>query len=67
VTRWRGSGTHKAPLAGNPPIPATGKAVSVSGVWIHKIAGGKIVQSWNAWDMLGMLRQLGVVPQPGSR
>ena len=62
VTRWTGSGTHKAELPGNPPIPATGKRVSVPGIWIHRITGGKIVQCWNVWDTLGMLRQLGVIP-----
>jgi steroid delta-isomerase-like uncharacterized protein len=61
VTRWTGRGTHRAELPGNPPIPPTGKKASVPGVWIHRIAGGKIVESWNVWDTLGMLRQLGVV------
>jgi steroid delta-isomerase-like uncharacterized protein len=65
VTRWTGSGTHKAELPGNPPIPATGKHVSVQGVWIHRVAGGVIVESWNVWDTLGMLQQLGVVPAAG--
>ena len=63
VTRWTGSGTHKAVLQGNPPIPPTGKRATVPGVWIHRIAGGKIVESWNVWDTLGMLQQLGVVPK----
>lgn len=62
VTRWTGRGTHKGVLQGNPPIPPTGKQVTVPGVWIHRIAGGKIVETWNVWDTLGMLRQLGVIP-----
>jgi steroid delta-isomerase-like uncharacterized protein len=66
VTRWTGTGTHTAELAGNPPIPPTGKSVSVAGVWIHRVAGGKIVESWNVWDTLGMLQQLGVIPAPGQ-
>jgi steroid delta-isomerase-like uncharacterized protein len=65
VTRWTGSGTHKVELPGNPSIPPTGKQVSVQGVWIHRVAGGVIVESWNVWDTLGMLQQLGVIPTAG--
>ena len=61
VTRWTGEGTHDADLQG---IPPTGKHVTVPGMWIHRIAGGKITQSWNVWDTLGMLQQLGVIPMP---
>lgn len=63
VTRWIGSGTHDGELAG---IPATGRRVRVPGRWMHRIAGGRIVQSRNVWDTLGMLRQLGVVSSVGS-
>jgi steroid delta-isomerase-like uncharacterized protein len=58
VTRWTGSGTHQAELSG---LAATGRPVKVSGIWIHRIGGDKIVESWNNWDALGMLQQLGVV------
>jgi steroid delta-isomerase-like uncharacterized protein len=59
VTRWKGTGTHKKELNG---IPPTGKSVSVEGTWIHRCKNGQIVESFNAWDTLGMLQQLGVVP-----
>ncbi len=59
VTRWQGSGTQTKELNG---IPPTGKSVKVDGIWIHRIKNGKIVESYNAWDTLGMLQQLGVVP-----
>ncbi|TMC20474.1 MAG: ester cyclase [Chloroflexi bacterium] len=62
MTRWTGGGTQTGELAGNPPIPPTGKQVSVEGVWTHHLAGGKIVESSNVWDTLGMLQQLGVIP-----
>lgn len=65
MKRKTGRGTHKAELQGNPPIPPTGKQVVVPGVWIHRITGGKIVESWNVWDTLGMLQQLGVIPSSG--
>ena len=63
ITRWTGSGTQTAELQG---IPATGKKVAVPGIWIHRIAGGKIVESWNVWDTLGMLQQIGAVPALGQ-
>jgi predicted ester cyclase len=59
ITRWSGSGTHTGELMG---IPPTRKKVAVDGIWILRIAGGKIVESWNSWDTLGLLQQLGVVP-----
>lgn len=63
VTRWVGSGTNDGELAG---IPATGRSVRVPGIWIHRIADDKIVESWNVWDNLGMLRQMEVVSLPGQ-
>ena len=62
VTRWTGSGTHSGELLG---IAPTGKSVNVDGIWMHRIAGGKIVESWAVWDALGMLQQLGVAPVLG--
>jgi steroid delta-isomerase-like uncharacterized protein len=54
VTRWTGSGTQTGELTGNPPIAPTGKKVTVMGIMVHRIAGGKIAESWDVWDTLGM-------------
>jgi steroid delta-isomerase-like uncharacterized protein len=59
VTRWTVTGTHEGELAG---IPRTGRRFSVTGISIGRIANGKITESWNSWDALGMMQQLGVVP-----
>jgi predicted ester cyclase len=59
VTRWTVTGTHQGELAG---IPPTGRRFSVTGISIARIANGKIIESWNSWDALGMMQQLGVVP-----
>ena len=64
ITRWTGRGTHTGELLG---IAPTRKKVSVDGIWIHRVAGGKIVESWNCWDTLGMLQQIGVVPRLGAK
>jgi steroid delta-isomerase-like uncharacterized protein len=59
VVRWTGSGTHVAEVNG---IPATGKQIAVDAISIHQIRDGKIAESWEVWDTLGFLQQVGVVP-----
>ena len=66
ITRWTGGGTQTGEVAGDPPIPPTGKRVKVMGIWVHRLASGKIAESWNVWDALGFLQQLGVVPTAGA-
>ena len=61
VTRWTASGTQTGDLPG---IPATGRWVSVPGIWLHRIAAGQIAESWNVWGTLSLLQQLGAVPAP---
>ncbi len=63
VTRWTGRGTHTAELMG---IAPTGKEVTISGITISRIAGGKVAEEWQLMDTLGMLVQLGAVPQPAT-
>jgi predicted ester cyclase len=38
--------------------------VSVSGITILRVLDGKIIEGWTNEDMLGFLRQLGIVPGP---
>jgi steroid delta-isomerase-like uncharacterized protein len=61
VTRWTAHGTHRGELMG---IDPTGREVTVHGITISRISAGKVVESWSNWDALGMLVQLGVVPEP---
>jgi predicted ester cyclase len=35
----------------------------VTGITIARVKDGKIVESWNNWDALGMMRQLGAIPR----
>jgi len=63
VTRWTVCGTHRGDLIG---IAPTGEKVAVVGISIARMAGGKIVESWDSWDALGMMQQLGVVPPMGQ-
>lgn len=59
TVRWTGSGVHTAEMMG---IPPTGRKVRVDAISVFRIAGGKIAESWEVWDTLGFLQQLGVVP-----
>ncbi len=60
---FRVTGTHQGELMG---IPPTGKKVEFTGINIHRFADGKIVETWWAWDALGLLQQLGAIPAPGQ-
>ncbi len=33
---------------------------------IDRIADGKIVESWDNWDTLGLMQQLGAIPAPAT-
>jgi steroid delta-isomerase-like uncharacterized protein len=60
VTRWTGQGTHQGELMG---IPPAGKQVTVTGIELDHFSGGKIEESWVSYDALGMMQQLGIVPE----
>jgi steroid delta-isomerase-like uncharacterized protein len=60
ATRWTGRGTHDGELMG---IPPTKKQVTVSGLTLSRLSNGKVVEEWTNWDTLGMLQQLGAVPE----
>ena len=59
VCRCTMQGTHLGEFMG---IPATGKKVSISGIDIAHFAGGKGVEHWANYNELGMMQQLGVIP-----
>jgi steroid delta-isomerase-like uncharacterized protein len=59
VVRWTGSGTHVGEVNG---IPGTGEKIRVDAIAIHRVSGGKISETWEVWDTLGFLQQIGVVP-----
>lgn len=61
VVRWTGTGTQNAEVMG---IPPTGRSVNVAAVHLFRIEGGKVAEQWVVWDTLGMMQQLGVVPEP---
>ena len=61
ATRWTGRGTQTGEIAG---IAPTGKEVTISGLTISRLEGDMVVEEWTTWDTLGMLIQLGAIPEP---
>jgi predicted ester cyclase len=55
-------GTHLGEFEGVAP---TGKRVEFVGHSIDRVVEGKIVESWVEVDLLGVMQQLGAVPEPG--
>jgi len=60
--RWTMRGTHRGEFTG---ITPTGKQVTGWGMSIDRIVGGRIVETWNRYDTLGFMQQLGVIPVKG--
>ena len=53
--------THTGEFNGLLP---TGKQVTLEVISIYRIADGRVTDIWWSYDNLGLLQQLGVVPQP---
>lgn len=54
------TGTHTGALFG---IPPTGRRLTVEQMQIERIENGKIAEHWRRTDDLGMMRQLGLLPE----
>ena len=61
--RWTFQAHHTGEFLG---IPPTGQQITLTGISIDRIAGGKFVERWDSADMLGLLQQLGAIPAPGQ-
>jgi steroid delta-isomerase-like uncharacterized protein len=61
VARWSATMTHSGDHLG---MPATGKVVRMTGITIARIRERKIVEGWDNWDQLGMLKQIGAYANP---
>ena len=59
VTRLRGRATFTGECLG---IPPNGKVVEITGITIHRIADGKLVEHWANIDSLSFMQQLGAIP-----
>ncbi len=56
---WVAHGTHRGSLM---HIPATGRPCEVRGVSLLRIERGRIVEALHLWDLAGLLRSVGLLP-----
>jgi steroid delta-isomerase-like uncharacterized protein len=63
---WRGYATHTGPI--DPPgLAPTGKRMEFEGADFHEYRDGKLARLQIVFDMARAMRQLGALPEPGSR
>jgi steroid delta-isomerase-like uncharacterized protein len=58
AARIKMTGTHTGEFIG---IPPTGKRISFTGMYMVRIANGKIIEHWGEEDSVSLLQQLGVL------
>jgi predicted ester cyclase len=65
VVRFRARGTHQGETEafGHP----TGQRMEMTGITIKRLSEGKIVEAWTNFDALGMMQQLGVLPEAAGQ
>jgi steroid delta-isomerase-like uncharacterized protein len=63
AARLTHTATHAGPFLG---IPATGRTATVTATGIYRVANERLVENWVVFDAPGLLRQLGLVPEPSA-
>jgi steroid delta-isomerase-like uncharacterized protein len=59
IVRWTLHGTQQGEFSG---LPATGQTIASTGISIHRVARGKIIELWQQFDEDSVYRQLGFSP-----
>jgi steroid delta-isomerase-like uncharacterized protein len=55
-------GTHRGEFQG---IPPTDKEVAFTAIEVNRVRDGKVEEHWVELDLLGLMQQLGAIPEPG--
>ena len=63
VIRMTFRGTHLDEFYGN---PASGKKVEVTSIGIDRVVDGQITEGWGELNMLGLMQQIGAIPDPSD-
>jgi steroid delta-isomerase-like uncharacterized protein len=61
AVRLTSHGRHAGDFMG---MPSSGKEYTIGEIHIFRIRDGKVAEHWREADMLGMLQQLGAMPEP---
>jgi steroid delta-isomerase-like uncharacterized protein len=63
--RWRAEGTFQNEFMGQQPTGEKGEPTQ--GISIDRFdEDGKLVETWNQWDTIGFMREIGVIPEGAS-
>ncbi|MGB0653728.1 MAG: ester cyclase [Thermoplasmatota archaeon] len=57
---WTAHATHEGPFMG---VAATGKRTTMNGIEVIRIRKGLVSDSWHSEDLLGLMQQIGAVPE----
>lgn len=63
MVRFVLTGTHDGPFMG---IEPTGEEVTLSGIVVYRFDDGKIVERWGEANTIGLLQQIGQMPEQGG-
>ena len=61
ILRWETTGFHVGPYGSVAP---TGRTITMTGVDIFRLEGGRIIQCRSLWDGLSVYEQMGVLTAP---
>jgi steroid delta-isomerase-like uncharacterized protein len=63
AARLTTAATQVGPFMGMEP---SGKSYSIEEIHIFRLRDGKVVEHWHQFDQMGMMRQLGALPEPAG-
>jgi steroid delta-isomerase-like uncharacterized protein len=64
AVRLTGHAVQSGEFMGMPP---SGKAYTIGEIHIFRVRDGKVAEHWHQADFLGMMRQLGALPEVGGK
>ena len=61
AVRLRSSATQSGEFMG---MPASGRSYDVEEIHVFRLTNGRIAEHWHQLDAMGMMKQLGAMPEP---